>query len=49
MPNHWHLLLWPENDGDLAAFMQRLSITHSRNWQEHRRRVGYGHIYQGAR
>jgi len=47
MPNHWHLLLWPENDGDLAAFMQRLSITHSRNWQEHRRRVGYGHIYQG--
>jgi len=49
MPNHWHLLLWPEHDGDLAAFMQRLSITHSRNWQEHRRRVGYGHIYQGAR
>ena len=47
MPNHWHLLLWPEHDGDLAAFMQRLSITHSRNWQEHRRRVGYGHIYQG--
>jgi len=47
LPNHWHLLLWPEHDGDLAAFMQRLSITHSRNWQEHRRRVGYGHIYQG--
>lgn len=23
MPNHWHLVLWPENDGDLAAFMQR--------------------------
>ena len=19
MPNHWHLLLWPEYDGDLAA------------------------------
>jgi len=25
MPNHWHLLLWPEHDGDLAAFMQRLA------------------------
>ena len=22
MPNHWHLLLWPERTGDLAAFMQ---------------------------
>jgi putative transposase len=20
MPNHWHLLLWPQHDGDLAAF-----------------------------
>ena len=27
MPNHWHLLLWPECDGELAAFMQRLTIT----------------------
>jgi len=26
MPNHWHFLLWPERDGDLAAFMQRLTI-----------------------
>jgi putative transposase len=21
MPNHWHLLLWPEGDRDLAAFL----------------------------
>ena len=34
MPNHWHLLLWPECDGELAAFMQRLTITHVRRWQE---------------
>ena len=47
MPNHWHLLLWPERTGDLAAFMQKLTITHARNWQEHRGRVGYGHLYQG--
>ncbi len=20
-PNHWHLLLWPENDGQLGRFM----------------------------
>ena len=47
MPNHWHLLLWPERDGDLGAFMQKLTITHARNWQIYRRRVGYGHLYQG--
>ena len=27
--------------------MQRLSITHVRQWQEHRHKVGEGHIYQG--
>jgi len=27
MPNHWHLLLWLEHDGELAALMQRLTIT----------------------
>jgi REP-associated tyrosine transposase len=47
MPNHWHLVLWPKHDGELAAFMQKLTITHVRNWQEHRHRVGYGHLYQG--
>jgi putative transposase len=47
MPNHWHLVLWPKEDGDLGAFMQKLTITHARNWQEHRRRVGFGHLYQG--
>jgi len=20
VPNHWHFVLWPENDGDLGAF-----------------------------
>jgi putative transposase len=47
MSNHWHLVLWPERDGDLGAFMQKLTITHVRNWQENRKRVGYGHLYQG--
>ena len=47
LPNHWHFVLWPQRDGDLAAFMQKLTVTHVRNWQEHRRRVGFGHVYQG--
>ena len=47
MPNHWHLVLWPQDDGQLAQFMQRLSVTHVRRWQEHRHAVGHGHVYQG--
>jgi len=46
MPNHWHFVLWPEHDVDLAAFMQQLTTKHVRRWQLHRRRVGYGHVYQ---
>jgi putative transposase len=47
MPNHWHLLLWPECDGELATFMQRMTITHVRRWQQHRGYAGLGHVYQG--
>ena len=47
MPNHWHFVMWPEADDHLAAFMQRLSVTHVTRWQKHRRVVGEGHLYQG--
>ena len=47
MPSHWHLLLWPQHDDDLATFMQRLTITHVRPWQLHRGYAGLGHVYQG--
>ncbi len=42
LPNHWFFVLWPQHDGELGAFMQKLTITHVRNWQENRRRVGVG-------
>jgi putative transposase len=47
MPNHWHFLLWPEEDGQLAAFMHRLTLAHVRKWQEYRGATGMGHLYQG--
>jgi len=47
MPNHWHLVLWPEGDRDVSRFMQRLTITHVTRWQAHRRKIGYGHRYHG--
>jgi putative transposase len=42
------MVLWPEHDGDLAAFMQRLTTTHVRRWHLHRKTVGCGHLYQGT-
>ena len=44
----WHFLLWPVSDGDLGAFMQRLTTTHVRRWHLHRHSVGRGHLYQGT-
>jgi putative transposase len=48
MPNHWHLILWPMQDGDLGRFMQRITTTHARRWHRHRNSVGQGHVYQGT-
>jgi putative transposase len=46
LSNHWRFVLWPEHDGDLAAFMQQMSNTHVKRWKEHRHEIGYGHLYQ---
>ena len=29
MPNHWHLVLWPEHDGAISAYLKWLSGTHA--------------------
>src|SRR5271167_2091057 len=47
MPNHWHLVLWPEKDGELTAFLRWLTHTHSMRWHAHYHTAGTGHIYQG--
>ena len=47
LSNHWHFVLWPESDGDLPAFMQQMTNMHVKHWQEYRREIGYGHLYQG--
>ena len=47
MPNHWHLVLWPREDGDLSTFMGWLTLTHTQRWHAHRHSVGSGHVYQG--
>jgi putative transposase len=46
MPNHWHLLLWPEHEGDLSRFMHWLTGTHGREWRQNSRTTGQGAVYQ---
>jgi len=47
MPNHWHLVLYPKNDGDMQQFMSWLTNTHTRRWHVVKETVGQGHLYQG--
>ena len=47
MPNHWHLVLWPLNDGDLSDYMRLVTLTHTQRWHAHRASAGSGHLYQG--
>lgn len=47
MSNHWHLVLWPREDGDLSAFMQWVTMTHSQRWHASHGTAGMGHLYQG--
>ena len=35
MPNHWHLVLWPLEDGELTALVRWLTPTHSMRWHAH--------------
>ena len=48
MPNHWHMVLWPREEGELAAFIHRLTVTYVRRWHLQRDSVGTGHLYQGT-
>ena len=46
MPNHWHFVMYPERDNDLARFMHWLTTTHTQRWLIYRDMIGYGHLYQ---
>ena len=47
MPNHWHLVVWPRDDGELSDFGHWLTLTHTQRWHAHYHDVGTGHLYQG--
>lgn len=47
MPNHWHLVLEPLENGSLSKFMAWLTMTHTQRWHAAHHTVGSGHLYQG--
>jgi len=47
MPNHWHLVVSPEEDGEMSRFMQWLTLTHTQRYHVFHKTIGFGHLYQG--
>lgn len=46
MPNHWHLVVRPRRDGDLARYLSWVTNTHVKRYRAHYPRTS-GHLYQG--
>jgi putative transposase len=47
MPNHWHLVLWPQRTIHLSNFARLLTVTHAQRWHAYRKTTGTGPVYQG--
>jgi putative transposase len=45
LPNHFHLVLWPREDGDLSDYMMWLMTAHVRRYHQHYH--SSGHVWQG--
>jgi putative transposase len=45
MPNHFHIVVWPREDGDLSRWLQWLLNAHVRRYHQHYQ--SSGHIWQG--
>lgn len=47
MPNHWHLVLRPDDPGHLSRFMHRLETTHAVGFRSRTGTRGHGSVYGG--
>ena len=47
MPNHWHFVVMPTDDGQVTAFFRWLAHTHAVRVRAHQRNPGIGPLYQG--
>lgn len=46
MPNHWHIVAYPEQQGQMPDFVKRMSQSHAQLLHLQRNNVGTGHVYQ---
>ncbi len=46
MPNHWHLVLSPEEDGMMGRMLRWVTATHTQRYHAHYHTAGEGHLYQ---
>ena len=47
MKNHGHMVLSPQEDGGMSAFVGWITLTHTQRYHAHHGTTGYGHVYQG--
>ena len=47
MPNHWHLIVWPDRDVQTSLFAHWLTMTQTQRWHAARGTTGTGPLYQG--
>jgi putative transposase len=47
MPNHFHLVAQPTENGQLSVFMRLFQGMHALRWNVFRKRSGQGAVYQG--
>lgn len=46
MPNHWHLVLRPTQDGGMGRLLRWVTATHTLRYHAHYHTSGEGHLYQ---
>lgn len=47
MPSHWHMVVWPDEAGQVGVFATRLAHLHAVRHRFAHKTVGHGPIYQG--
>jgi putative transposase len=47
MPNHFHLVVWPNTFPELSRFMKLVTGMHSQRWPRQKGSLGTGCVYQG--
>ena len=48
MLNHWHMVLWPAEDGQMGRMLRWVTATHAQRYHAHYHTSGQGHLCQAS-